>query len=309
MQTPLPQVESEHLKLETSPEEPRQFLQTMYELIWLAFRTDTTRVATWQIGRENGVGISDYLARAVGFNLTHQLTHNTKEPGGWQNFGIYCAFLMEEYGRFLERLRTTEEPGGQGNMLDNTVCLFGSASSAFHLSRNYPLVLAGGRGMGFEHGRYLNFGPAKPEGGAWEGGREPWQKEVTHEDRPLAHLFVSMLQRLGVQTETFAEITGRVVETGPGVDESMNGRRVFVPVGAGGFADEVVAMANRVLPIPDALSDGQGATFMQSYLTAWFAFTRRTQVEPGKTMLVLGAGGGVGLAAVDVGVEIGRAHV
>lgn len=148
----------------------------------------------------------------MGFNLTHQLTHNTKEPGGWQNFGIYCAFLMEEYGRFLERLRTTEEPGGQGSMLDNTVCLFGSASSAFHLSRNYPLVLAGGRGMGFEHGRYLNFGPAKPEGGAWEGGREPWQKEVTHEDRPLANLFVSMLQRLGVQTETFAEITGRVSE-------------------------------------------------------------------------------------------------
>lgn len=61
VQTPLPKVESDHLKLETTPEEPRQFLQTMYELIWLAFRTDTTRVATWQIGRENGVGISDYL--------------------------------------------------------------------------------------------------------------------------------------------------------------------------------------------------------------------------------------------------------
>ena len=73
-----------------------------------------------------------------------------------------------------------------------------------------------------------------------------------------------------------------------------------VPVGAGGFADEVVAMANRVLPIPDALSDGQGATFMQSYLTAWFAFTRRTQVEPGKTMLVLGAGGSRGFAHVGV---------
>ena len=102
-----------------------------------------------------------------------------------------------------------------------------------------------------------------------------------------------------------SEITGRVVETGPGVDDAMNGRRVFVPVGAGGFSDEVIAMANRVLPIPDELTDGQGATFMQSYLTAWFAFTRRTQVEAGKTMLVLGAGGGVGLAAVDVGVALG----
>ena len=102
-----------------------------------------------------------------------------------------------------------------------------------------------------------------------------------------------------------SEITGRIIETGPGVDASMAGRRVFVPCGAGGFADEVVAMANRVLPIPDELTDGQGATFMQSYLTAWFAFTRRTRVEAGKTMLVLGAGGGVGLAAVDAGVALG----
>lgn len=102
-----------------------------------------------------------------------------------------------------------------------------------------------------------------------------------------------------------SEITGRIVEAGPGVDASMVGRRVFAPVPNGGFADEVVTAANRILPIPDALSDGQGATFMQSYLTAWFAFTRRTQVQAGKTMLVLGAGGGIGLAAVDAGVALG----
>lgn len=102
-----------------------------------------------------------------------------------------------------------------------------------------------------------------------------------------------------------SEVTGRIVETGPGVDASMVGRRVFAPVPNGGFADEVVTAANRILPIPDALSDGQGATFMQSYLTAWFAFTRRTQVQAGKTMLVLGAGGGIGLAAVDAGVALG----
>lgn len=102
-----------------------------------------------------------------------------------------------------------------------------------------------------------------------------------------------------------SEITGRIVETGPGVDAAMVGRRVFAPVPNGGFADEVVTAANRILPIPDALSDGQGATFMQSYLTAWFAFTRRTQVQAGKTMLVLGAGGGIGLAAVDAGVALG----
>ena len=150
------------------------FLQTMFELIFLAFKTDSTRVATYQIGRENGVGISDYLARAVGFKLTHQLSHETKKPGGWKNFGTYCRFLSEEYGRFASRLKATPEPGGgDGNMLDNTLLLFGSASSAFHLSRNYPLILMGGKKMGFKHGQYLNFAGESPQGGAWTGGREP----------------------------------------------------------------------------------------------------------------------------------------
>ena len=97
-------------------------------------------------------------------------------------------------------------------MLDNTLLLFGSASSAFHLSRNYPLILTGGKNMGFKHGQYLNFAGANPQGGAWEGGREPWQKEITHEDRPLANLFVTMLQRLGVQTDSFADSTGALEE-------------------------------------------------------------------------------------------------
>jgi hypothetical protein len=184
----------------------------MFELIYLAFQTDSTRVATYQIGRENGIGVSDYLARAVGFNLTHQLTHETKEPGGWQNFGTYCRFLSEEYGRFAEKLKATAEPGGNGNMLDNTLLLFGSASSAFHLSRNYPLILTGGRNMGFKHGQYLNYAGQDQAGGAWDGGTEPWQQAATREDIPLSNLFVTMLQRLGVETQNFADSTGTLVE-------------------------------------------------------------------------------------------------
>lgn len=205
---PLPKVDVDHLKLDITPEEPRVYLQTMFELIYLAFKTDSTRVATYQIGRENGIGASDYLARAVGFNLTHQLSHNTKEPGGWKNFGTYCRFLSEEYGRFAGKLKATPEAGGDGNMLDNTLLLFGSASSAFHLSRNYPLILTGGKNMGFQHGQYLNHAGNDAAGGAWSGGREPWQKDVTRDDIPLANLFVTMLQRLGIQTETFADSTG-----------------------------------------------------------------------------------------------------
>ena len=205
---PMPEVDVDHLNLDITPEDPRDYLQTMFELVYLAFRTDTTRVATYQIGRENGVGISDYLARAVGFNLTHQLSHQTKEPGGWKNFGTYCRFLKEELGRFLSKLQATEEPGGSGPMLDNTLVLFGSASSAFHLSRNYPLIVAGGKAMGFRHGQYLKCGTlaqgANPAGGAWLGGREPWQQAMTYEELPLGNLYLTMLQRLGVSIDRFA---------------------------------------------------------------------------------------------------------
>ncbi len=205
---PIPDVDVDHLKLDVTPEDPRNYLRTMFELIYLAFKTDTTRVATYQIGRENGVGVSDYLARAVGFNLTHQLSHRTKEEGGWKNFGIYCAFLSEEYGRFIGRLKKTPETNRDGNMLDHTLLLFGSASSAFHLSRNYPLILAGGKRLGFRHGQYLKCGRyeagIQPAGGAWKGGREPWQKEMNHEEQELTKLYVTMLRRLGAETESFA---------------------------------------------------------------------------------------------------------
>ena len=102
-----------------------------------------------------------------------------------------------------------------------------------------------------------------------------------------------------------SEIVGRVTEVGVGVEGLQIGDRVFVPIGQGGFSNEAIAHASRALRIPDSLTDGQGATFMQSYLTAWFAFHHRAVLQEGDTMLVLGAGGGVGLAAVDLAVSMG----
>lgn len=208
LDAPLPNLEREPMNLELTTDEPREYLQTMFEMIYLAFRTDSTRIATYQIGRENGIGRSDHLSRAVGFNLAHQLSHETKNPDGWKNFGIYCRFLNEEYGRFVEKLRNTPEPNGTGSMLDNSLLFYGSASSAFHLSRNYPLMLAGGKNMGFVHGRYINAAGENFQGGAWMGDREPWQDKATREDIPLSNLFVTMLQKLGVQARSFADSTG-----------------------------------------------------------------------------------------------------
>jgi hypothetical protein len=211
---PLPKVDVDHLQLDITPENPRTYLQTMYELIYLAFKTDSTRVATYQLGRENGVGISDYLARAVGFNLSHQLSHNTKKPDGYKDFGIYCRFINEELGRFATRLKATPEPGGEGNMLDHTALLFGSASSAFHLSRNYPLLFIGGRKLGFKHGQYLKYGEGNEKNQATSGISSDvgWRGDMNYAELPLSNLYLTMLQRLGVETESFGGSTGTLSE-------------------------------------------------------------------------------------------------
>lgn len=101
------------------------------------------------------------------------------------------------------------------------------------------------------------------------------------------------------------EVVGRITEIADDVSGLSIGQRVFANVGLGGFADEAVVAAKRVMVLPDTLSDGQAATFMQSYLTAWFALVERARVEPGKWLFVTGAGSGVGLAAVDVGHALG----
>jgi hypothetical protein len=214
MSIPFPQVDADHLQLELTPEEPQAYLQAMFELIYLAFKTDSTRVATYQLGRENGVGASDYLARAVGFNLTHQLTHKTKEPEGWKNFGTYCRYLNEEYGRFVQKLKDTPEANSNGNMLDNSLVLLGSASSAFHTSRNYPLILSGGKNMGFKHGQYLKYGKGNELNQVDAGATtdKNWRSQMSYEEEPLSNLFLTMLQRLGVETGKFADSTRTLAE-------------------------------------------------------------------------------------------------
>ena len=101
------------------------------------------------------------------------------------------------------------------------------------------------------------------------------------------------------------EVVGRITELGEDVDGLVVGERVFANLRLGGFASEVVVSPRQLVAIPESLSDGQAATFMQSYLTGWYALTVRAGASAGDTMLVLGAGSGVGLAAVDIGAALG----
>lgn len=208
--TPVPQVDTQFLHLDAEPKEARLYFQTMYELIYLAFMSDSTRAATFQLGRENGEGPHDLLAQAVGLGGAHGLTHAVKQPKGWENLGTYNRYQAEEFGRFIKRLKDTDEPDGNGNMLDNTFAMHGSASSSFHLSRNYPIISAGGKNLGFENGRYLKFGVGNEDNQAGAGitSDAGWRGKVEIEELPLANLFVTILQRLGVETDSFAGYTG-----------------------------------------------------------------------------------------------------
>ena len=210
LNTPIPSVDSSNLHLDAEPKEARLYFQTMYELIYLSFLSDSTRVATFQLGRENGEGPHDLLSLAVGLGGAHGLTHDVKKPDGWKNLGTYNRYQAEEFGRFAQRLKDTPEPNGNGSMLDNTFAMHGSASSSFHLSRNYPIISAGGSNLGFRNGRYLKFGSGNEDNQAGAGivTDAGWRGEMQAEELPLAHLFVTILQRMGVDTDTFAGFTG-----------------------------------------------------------------------------------------------------
>ncbi len=102
-----------------------------------------------------------------------------------------------------------------------------------------------------------------------------------------------------------AEVSGTVLETGPGVTRLRCGERVAAFVSLGGFAEEVIAREAACFPLPDHVDDAVGAAFLLTYGTTWHALADRAALRRGERLLVLGAAGGVGLAACDIGRHLG----
>lgn len=102
-----------------------------------------------------------------------------------------------------------------------------------------------------------------------------------------------------------SEVAGVLSAIGPGVDGFAVGDRVIAFTGFGAFADRALVPALSLVRMPGALDFDQAATLIQSYATMLFTLTRRTRLAAGEWVLVLGAGGGVGLAAVDVATALG----
>ncbi|MFC4950716.1 zinc-binding dehydrogenase [Pseudonocardia sp. GCM10023141] len=103
-----------------------------------------------------------------------------------------------------------------------------------------------------------------------------------------------------------AAVAGRVVALGPGVDAPAVGTPVAgLAMGFGGFTSHLVVPVGSAVALPAGVDAGVAAAAVESYSTLVFAVTRRVSIAAGERVVVLGAGGGIGLAAVDVARSLG----
>ncbi len=185
----LPNVDRSQINLDVSQSGPTDYIRTMLDLIVLAFETDTTRVAAYQISSEDGHGICDKFPAILGFGGSkghHSLSHT--DPSKESGWGEYDRYLADQFAYFLKRLGAIREGGSR--VLDHTLALYGSGTSSTHNARNYPTILAGGKELGLSHGRFIK----------------------QRDERPLGDLFVTMLHRLDMPIRKFADNAGEFSE-------------------------------------------------------------------------------------------------
>lgn len=101
------------------------------------------------------------------------------------------------------------------------------------------------------------------------------------------------------------EAAGEIIELGGGVMTYALGDRVMVRMRVGAYAEEAVVPAKDAMPLPASFSFVEGATFLVAHITSWHGLVTRGGLQEGETLLVLGAAGGVGLAAVEIGKALG----
>ena len=158
-------------------------LPKIYDLIALALQTDSTRVATVEVG-------GSFAASDLGIRRGyHSLSHHGHREENIELLVQIEKYQVEQFARFLSRLESIRQPESDDTLLDSTMALFGSGmgNGNSHTNSDLPVILAGG---GFQHGRHRRY-PSE-----------------SHKRIPLCNLFVSMLQRFGVETDSFCNSTG-----------------------------------------------------------------------------------------------------
>lgn len=187
---PLPKVDKKQFNLQVNKQNPEEYIRCLYDLLFTALQTDSTRFGTFMLESEHssGTDLWNYATYALGYKgATHDIAH--KRPREFSS--KWDLWRAEQHAYFLNRLKSTQE--ADSNMLDNTLVLWGSAHPhASHSAYNYPLQLAGGNKMGIKHGNLHLFSG---------------DKKV-----PLANMFLSLLHAVDVPVKKFADSTGEMSE-------------------------------------------------------------------------------------------------
>lgn len=167
------------------PADVQEHIRLMYDLMALAFQTDTTRVITFMAANEG----SNRPYRMVGVNSGHhELSHHRNDPEKVDQLKKIDLFLVGEFAHFLEKLKST--PEGSGSLLDNCMVMYGSGLSDGNRHRHddLPIILAGRGGGTIKTGRHV----------------------VIREGAPLNNLFLSLLDRMGAGAASLGDSTGRL---------------------------------------------------------------------------------------------------
>jgi hypothetical protein len=159
----------------------------MFDLQVLALQADVTRVITFQLAREtsnrtyNEIGVPD---------PHHPLTHHGNDPEKIARMAKINAFHVSLFAYFLEKLKTT--PDGDGSLLDHALYLYGSGmgNPNVHDHVNLPILVAGGGAGRVKGGRHIRYA----------------------EPTPLANLHLTLLERVGVRMDAFADSQGKIDE-------------------------------------------------------------------------------------------------
>jgi len=168
------------------PAEFEEYIQVMYDMMVLAFQTDSTRVATYLLANEGSNRPFPELGIPEGH---HYLTHHQNNGEKIEKVKEIDLWYMRQFAKFLEKMEHTEDIDGN-SLLHNSMIVYGSGNSDGnrHTHVNLPVVLAGGGGGSLTPGRYTQF-----------------------DSVPITNMYLSMLDRLGVNgVDTFGDSTGRV---------------------------------------------------------------------------------------------------
>jgi len=162
-----------------------EHIDLMYDMLLLAFQTDTTRISTFM----NGIGGSNRSFAELDIREGHHhLSHHRNNAQMVEKIRRIDRFYVERFARFIEKMAQAQE--GEGSLLDNTMILFGSGicDGNVHNHENLPVLMAGGGGGTIDTGRII---------------RQP-------RETPLCNLYVSMLDRMGCDVASFGDSAGQL---------------------------------------------------------------------------------------------------